>query len=69
MPVETAVIHRIPLPTLNINSDWLMNGEGEMKKQGDRARSDRVLRELWEVASRLSEDGQFYLLDIAKGLL
>ncbi len=65
---QTIVINAI-CRTLNINSDWLMNGEGEMKKQGDRARSDRVLRELWEVASRLSEDGQFYLLDIAKGLL
>ena len=39
-----------------------------MRKQEDPARSDKVLRELYEFVSGLSEDEQLYLLDTAKAL-
>ena len=54
--------------TLSVNSDWLMDGIGEMRKQEDPARSDKVLRELYEFVSGLSEDERLYLLDTAKAL-
>lgn len=64
---QTIVVNAI-CQTLNINSDWLLNGAGEMKKQEDPVRRDRVLRELYEFVSGLSEDEQLYLLDTAKAL-
>lgn len=64
---QTIVINAI-CQTLNVNSDWLMDGIGEMRKQEDPARSDKVLRELYEFVSGLSEDEQLYLLDTAKAL-
>lgn len=64
---QTIVVNAI-CKTLNINSDWLLSGAGEMKKQEDPVRRDRVLRELYEFVSQLSEDEQLYLLDTAKAL-
>lgn len=64
---QTIVVNAI-CQTLNINSDWLLNGAGEMRRQEDPVRRDRVLRELYEFVSELSEDEQLYLLDTAKAL-
>lgn len=64
---QTIVINAI-CQTLNINSDWLMDGIGEMRQQEDPARSDKPLRELYEFVRGLSGDEQFYLLDIARAL-
>lgn len=64
---QTIVVNAI-CQALNINSDWLLNGIGEMERQKDPARSDKVLRELYEFVSGLSEDEQLYLLDAAKAL-
>ena len=64
---QTIVVNAI-CRTLNVNSDWLLSGEGEMRNREDPARSDKVLRELYEFVSELSEDEQLYLLDTAKAL-
>lgn len=64
---QTIVINAI-CRTLKINSDWLLNGVGEMEQKEDPARSDKVLRELYEFVSGLSEDEQLYLLDTARAL-
>lgn len=64
---QTIVINAI-CQTLNVNSRWLLSGEGEMRKRENTARSDKVLRELYEFVSELSEDEQLYLLDAAKAL-
>lgn len=64
---QTIVINAI-CQTLNINSDWLMDGIGEMRQQEDPARSDKSLRELYEFVRGLSGDEQFYLLDIVRAL-
>ncbi|MCM1539778.1 MAG: helix-turn-helix domain-containing protein [Blautia sp.] len=64
---QTIVINAI-CRTLKINSDWLLNGVGEMEQKEDPGRSDKVLRELYEFVSELSEDEQLYLLDAARAL-
>lgn len=66
--IPQAIVINAICRTLNINGEWLLNGVGEMKKGEDPARSDKVLRELYEFASELSEDEQLYLLDAAKAL-
>ncbi|MDE6926170.1 MAG: helix-turn-helix domain-containing protein [Acetatifactor sp.] len=66
--VPQAIVINAICRALNVNSEWLMNGVGEMRKGEDPARSDKVLRELYEFASELSEDEQLYLLDAAKAL-
>lgn len=66
--VPQAIVINAICQTLNVNSDWLLSGVGEMKKEKDPARSDKVLRELYEFARELSEDEQLYLLDAAKAL-
>lgn len=66
--IPQAIVVNAICQTLNVNSDWLLNGVGEMKKREDTARSDKVLRELYEFVSELSEDEQLYLLDTAKAL-
>lgn len=66
--VPQAIVINAICQTLNVNSDWLLNGVGEMRKGEDPVRSDKVLRELYEFASELSEDEQLYLLDAAKAL-
>jgi len=66
--IPQAIVINAICQTLNINSEWLLHGEGEMRKGEDPARSGKVLRELYEFASELSEDEQLYLLDAAKAL-
>ena len=66
--VPQAIVINAICQTLNVNSDWLLSGVGEMKKEKDPVRSDKVLRELYEFARELSEDEQLYLLDAAKAL-
>lgn len=66
--VPQAIVLNAICQTLKVNSDWLLTGAGEMRKQEDTVRSDKVLRELYEFVSDLSEDEQLYLLDTAKAL-
>lgn len=66
--IPQAIVMNAICRTLNVNSEWLLSGEGEMRNREDPARSDKVLRELYEFVSELSEDEQLYLLDTAKAL-
>lgn len=65
-----AIVLNAICQTLNINSDWLLNGSGEMEclEASDSAQSARILSELYEFVKSLSEDEQLYLLDTAKAL-
>lgn len=54
--------------TLQIDKNWLLNGEGKMEDSDTAAQSARVLAELYEVAKELSPDEQLYLLDTVKAL-
>ena len=53
---------------LKLNRDWLVRGVGRMEENPETSRSAKVLAELYEVASGLSEDEQLYLLDTVKAL-
>ena len=65
---QTIVINAI-CRTLDINSDWLVNGVGEMENtESGASQSDKILKELYEFVKDLSEDEQLYLLDTAKAL-
>ncbi len=63
-----AIVINAICAVLHINADWLMEGSGEMENWEEAAKSDRVLRELYEFVQELSEDEQLYLLDTAKAL-
>lgn len=45
---------------LGINKDWLLSGVGEMNSNTH----DRILAELYEVCSHLSEAEQLYIIDV-----
>lgn len=64
---QTIVINAI-CQTLNINKEWLLNGEGEMEDTSETSQSARILAQLYEVAKDLSQDEQLYLLDTVKAL-
>ena len=64
---QTIVVNAI-CATLKINKDWLINGIGEMKDIKDAAQSTEILTELYNVAEKLSETEQLYLLETAKAL-
>ena len=54
--------------TLEINHEWLLTGEGEMEKNGERATLPRVLAELHEFSKSLSEEEQLFVLDVIKAM-
>ena len=54
--------------TLKINKNWLMDGAGEMENMAEASRSAKILEELKELVSGLSEDEQLYILDTIKAL-
>ena len=53
---------------LKVNKDWLVRGKGQIEDTQDAFHSTRILMELYQVTRELSEDEQFYLLDVAKSL-
>lgn len=64
---QTIVVNAI-CQTLRINKDWLMRGMGKMEDTSEVMLSTKILAELYQVTKDLSEDEQFYLLDMAKAL-
>lgn len=54
--------------TLGIRRDWLVKGVGEMENTSKASQSAKILTELYEVASGLTEAEQLYLLDVTKAL-
>lgn len=63
-----AIVINAICKTLEINKDWLINGNGSMEEYSDTPQSTKILAELYEVAKGLSEDEQLYLLDTIKAL-
>lgn len=64
---QTIVLNAI-CSTLKINKNWLQNGTGEMVSENVSSQSAKILAELCEAASELTEDEQLYLLDSIKSL-
>ena len=64
---QTIVVNAI-CQTLRINKDWLLRGMGKMEDTSEIMLSTKILAELYQVTKELSEDEQFYLLDIARAL-
>lgn len=50
---------------LNINQEWLLNGVGPMEPDNNRA---KILDELYQVCSTLTEAQQLFLLDTIKSM-
>lgn len=63
-----AIVANAICDILNINKDWLINGQGNMENNDEISQSAKILAELYEVAKELSEDEQLYLLDTVKAL-
>lgn len=66
--VPQAIVVNAICQTLRINKDWLMRGTGKMEDTSEVMLSTKILAELYQVTKDLSEDEQFYLLDIARAL-
>ena len=66
--VPQAIVVNAICQTLGINKDWLLRGTGRMEDTNEILLSTKILAELYQVSSELSEDEQFYLLDIARAL-
>ena len=64
---QTIVLNAI-CNTLKINKDWLLHGTGEMVSENVSSESAKILAQLCEAASELTEDEQLYLLDSIKSL-
>lgn len=54
--------------TLKINTDWLINGNGEMENKEKESQSAKILTELYETLKGLSEQEQLYILEVSKSL-
>lgn len=50
---------------LNINKEWLIDGEGEMEPDNERS---KILNELYQVCSELTEPQQLFLLDTIRSM-
>lgn len=50
---------------LEITQEWLLNGTGEMNNS-EEIRSSKVLSEIYSISQNLSEDEQYYILDVIK---
>ncbi|MCM1064972.1 MAG: helix-turn-helix domain-containing protein [Eubacterium sp.] len=66
--IPQAIVVNALCQTLRINKDWLMRGTGKMEDNSEVMQSTKILAELYQVTKELSEDEQFYLLDIARTL-
>ncbi|MCM1303252.1 MAG: helix-turn-helix domain-containing protein [Butyrivibrio sp.] len=66
--IPQAIVVNALCRTLRINKDWLMRGTGKMEDNSEVMQSTKILAELYQVTKELSEDEQFYLLDIARTL-
>ncbi len=66
--VPQAIVINAICQTLRINKDWLLRGTGKMEDTSEVMLRTKILAELYQVTKELSEDEQFYLLDIAKAL-
>ena len=64
---QTIVINAI-CKTLKINKEWLIDGNGEMDDMSEKSQSQKVLKELYDIAKGLSINEQLYLLDTVKAL-
>ena len=62
-----AIVVNAICQVLNVNKDWLADGTGEMENSA-KAKSAKILAELYEIAKGLSEDEQLYLLDATRAL-
>lgn len=49
---------------LSINKEWLLHGTGTMETSSDTIKSVKVLSEIYNAAQELSEEEQFYVLDM-----
>lgn len=52
--------------TLGINMSWLLHGSGPIESGEDQIRSTRLLAEIYQLATLLSEEEQDYILDLIK---
>lgn len=52
--------------TLGINMSWLLHGDGPIASGENQERSTRLLAELYQLATLLSEEEQDYILDLIK---
>ena len=50
---------------LNINKEWLINGEGKMEPDNERS---KILNELYQVCSELTEPQQMFLLETIRSM-
>ena len=66
--IPQAIVVNAICQTLRINKDWLLRGKGKMEDTSEVILSTKILAELYQVTRELSEDEQFYLLDIARAL-
>lgn len=66
--IPQAIVVNAICQTLRINREWLLRGTGKMEDTGEVMLRTKILAELYQVTKDLSEDEQFYLLDIAKAL-
>ena len=54
--------------SLKIRKEWLLDGHGEIDNDKDALKSDKILKELYDVAKGLSENEQLYLLDVIEAM-
>ncbi len=66
--IPQAIVVNAICQTLRINKDWLLRGTGKMEDTREDILSTKILAELYQITRELSEEEQFYLLDIAHGL-
>lgn len=50
---------------LEITQEWLLNGTGKMNNS-EEIKSSNVLSEIYSISKNLSEDEQYYILDVIK---
>lgn len=49
---------------LEINSEWLLTGQGSISKETQNMQSAKVLSEIYSLSKELSEQEQNYILDL-----
>ena len=54
--------------TLGINKNWMTDGVGDMEDKSDFIQSTKILAELYDVAKKLPEEEQLFLLDTVKAV-
>lgn len=59
------IVYRALCSTLNINREWLVNGTGPVEPDNERS---KLLDELYQVCSELSEPQQRFILETIKAM-